>query len=86
MGSTYGEEETSTEGERQGIPVGGRALDRVPGQQRDRDSQSCHLCQGQVNKDDAAGQDMETQVDVDTCKNQTGQERYPEKFNHKRLV
>ena len=32
MGSTYSEEETSTEGERQSIPVGGRALDRVPSQ------------------------------------------------------
>ena len=32
MGSTYSEQETSTQGERQGIPVGGRALDRVPGQ------------------------------------------------------
>jgi hypothetical protein len=29
---------------------------------------------------------MEAQVDVDTCKNQTGQKRQPEKFNHKRLL
>ena len=32
MGSAYGKKETATQGERQGIPVGGRALDRVSGQ------------------------------------------------------
>jgi hypothetical protein len=83
MGSAYSEEKTSTQGERQRVPVGRLALYRVPGQYRNCDSQSGYLSQRQINKDDAPGQDMETEIDVDTCKHQAGQKRHPQKFNHK---
>ena len=81
MGAAHGEEKTPGQGECERIPVGGLALDRVAGEKRDRDSERCYLSQGQVNEDDAAGQDVEAQVDVDARKNQAGQEWHPEKLD-----
>lgn len=81
MGSAHGKEETPGQRECEGIPVGCSALDRVAGKQRDCDSQSGHLGKGQINEDDAPGQNVETQVDVDTRKNQARQKRHPEKLD-----
>jgi hypothetical protein len=81
MGSAHRQEETPGQCKRQSIPVRCLALNRVTGKKRDRDSQSGYLGKGQINEDDASGQDVETQVDVDTRKNQAGQKRQPEKLD-----
>jgi hypothetical protein len=44
----------------------------MAGEKRDCDSQSGYLGKGQINEDDASGQDVQAQVDVDTRKNQAG--------------
>ena len=81
MGSAHGKKKTPGQCECEGIPVSCSALERVAGKQRDCDSQSSYLSKGQINEDDAPGQNMEAQVDVDTRKNQARQKRHPEKLD-----
>ena len=79
--SAHRKEETPGQCEREGIPVGCLALDRMAGEKRDCDSQSGYLSKGQIHEDNASGQNVEAKVDVDARKNQASQKRHPKKLD-----
>ena len=69
------------EGER--VPVGGLALDRVPGQERDRDAERRHLGERQIDEDHAARQHVQAEIDVDRGQDEAGEARRPQKLDHR---
>ena len=81
-GAAHREERRARHREGQRIPVGGRALDGMPGQIRDGDAQRRHLGQRQVHEDDAAGEHVEAQVDVDAGEDETGEKGKTEDVEH----
>ena len=54
----------------------------MPGQERDRDAERRHLGQRQVHEDDAAGEHVEAQVDVDAGEDEAGEEGEAEDVEH----
>ena len=58
----------------------------MAGQEGDADAERRHLGEGQVHEDDAAGQHVQPEIDVDTGEDQAGQERQPEEVEHQRAA
>ncbi len=68
--------------EGQRVPVGRVALDGMAGQEGHADAERRHLGERQVHEDDAAGQHVQPEIDVDPGEDQAGQERQPEEVEH----
>ena len=58
----------------------------MAGQEGDADAERRHLGECQVHEDDAAGQHVQPEVDVDPGEDQAGQERQPEEVEHQRAA
>ena len=80
--AAHGEQGRATYGERERVPVGGRALDRMAGQEGDGDAERRDLCERQVHEDDAAGKDVEPEIDVDSRQDEAGEEGRPQELEH----
>ena len=82
--AAHGEQRGAAEREEQRVPVRGAALDRVSGQERDRDAERRDLREGQVDEDHAARQHVQTEIDVDSGQQEAGDEWRPQEFHHRR--
>jgi len=76
------EDERAPDREGEGVPVGRVALEGMPEEEGDGDPERRHLGEREIDEDDAAGQDVEPQVDVDPGQDQARQERDPEELDH----
>ena len=77
-----GEEAGARQRENERVPVRRVALDRVAREEGDGNPQGRRLGERQVREDDAAGEHVEPEVDVDRGEDQAGDEGEREKLDH----